>query len=177
MLSPRAMTGRKSDIMTETPPAAAPPSPIAGLGIVAIVVAAIVGWAILGSAIVDELSLFGGFLMLWHYANIEQLDIKRLPAALLGAVVGLYGSTGTIIGLLVMVVGIYLQVINILPMLFNASAMLFLTVAAAPLVQLKVNFINLGISTVVGGLFFAGFIEAVKRIATKLMTPAASAAQ
>lgn len=189
MLSPRAMTGRERDIMTETPPAAAPPSPIAGLGIVAIVVAAIVGWAILGSAIVDELSLFGGFLMLWHYANIEQLDIKRLPAALLGAVVGLvlawqvvcltqlYGSTGTIIGLLVMVVGIYLQMINILPMLFNASAMLFLTVAAAPLVQLKVNFINLGISTVVGGLFFAGFIEAVKWIATKLMTPAASAAQ
>jgi len=103
--------------MTEAPQAAAPPSPIAGLGVVAIIVAAIVGWAILGSAIVDELSLFGGFLMLWHYANMEQLDIKRLPAALLGAVVGLvlawqvvyltqlYGSTGTIIGLLVMVVG------------------------------------------------------------------------
>ena len=64
-----------------------------------------------------------------------------------------------------------------LPMLFNAAAMLFLTVAAAPLVQLKVNFINLGISTIVGGLFFAGFIEAVKWIATKLMTPAATTAQ
>ena len=171
--------------MTEAPQAAAPaPSPIAGLGIVAII-----GWAILGSAIVDELSLFGGFLMLWHYANIEYLDIKRLPAALLGAVVGLvlawqvvyltqlYGSTGTIIGLLVMVAAIYLQVINIIPLLFNASAMLFLTVAAAPLIQLKVNFINLGISTVVGGIFFAGFIEAVKWIATRLMKPAATPAQ
>ena len=90
---------------------------------------------------------------------------------------GLYGSTGTIIGLLVMVAGIYLQIINVVPVLFNAAAMLFLTVAAAPLVQLKVNFINLGISTVVGGLFFAGFIEAVKWIATKLMSPAATAAE
>ena len=89
----------------------------------------------------------------------------------------LYGSTGTIIGLLVMVAAIYLQVINIIPLLFNASAMLFLTVAAAPLIQLKVNFINLGIATVVGGLFFAGFIEAVKWIATRLMTPAATPAQ
>lgn len=176
--------------MSEAPQAAeAAPSPVAGLGIVAIVVVAIIGWAILGSMIVDELSLFGGFLMLWHYANIEQLDIKRLPAALAGAVVGLilawqvvyltglYGSTGTIIGLLVMVAAIYLQIINVVPLLFNAAAMLFLTVAAAPLIQLKVNWINLGISTVVGGLFFAGFIEAVKWIAAKLMTPAATPAQ
>lgn len=175
--------------MSETPQTAAAPSPVAGLGIVAIVVVAIIGWAILGSMLVDELSLFGGFLMLWHYANIEQLEIKRLPTALCGAVVGLvlawqvvyltglYGSTGTIIGLLVMVVAIYLQIINAVPLLFNAAAMLFLTVAAAPLIQLKVNWINLGISTVVGGLFFAGFIEAVKWIATKLMTPAATPAQ
>lgn len=176
--------------MSEAPQAAeAPPSPVVGLGIVAIVVVGIIGWAILGSMIVDELSLFGGFLMLWHYANIEQLNIKRLPAALCGAVVGLilawqvvylsglFGSTGMIIGLLIMVAGVYLQIINALPLLFNAAAMLFLTVAAAPLVQLKVNFINLGISSVVGGLFFAGFIEAVKWLATKLMTPAATSAQ
>lgn len=176
--------------MSEAPQAAeAAPSPVVGLGIVAIVVVGIIGWAILGSMIVDELSLFGGFLMLWHYANIEHLDIKRLPAALLGAVVGLvlawqvvyltqlFGSTGMIIGLLVMVAAIYLQVINALPLLFNASAMLFLTVAAAPLIQLKVNWINLGISTVVGGIFFAVFIEAVKWIATKLMTPAATPAE
>lgn len=176
--------------MSEAPQAAeAPPSPVVGLGIVAIVVVGIIGWAILGSMIVDELSLFGGFLMLWHYANIEQLNIKRLPAALCGAAVGLilawqvvylsglYGSTGMIIGLLVMVAGVYLQIINALPLFFNAAAMLFLTVAAAPLVQLKVNFINLGISSVVGGLFFAGFIEVVKWIATKLMTPAATPAQ
>lgn len=176
--------------MSEAPQAAeAAPSPIAGLGIVAIVVVAIIGWAILGSQIVDELSLFGGFLMLWHYANIEHLEVKRLLPALCGAVVGIVlawqvvyltqsmGSTGTIIGLLVMVAAIYLQIINIVPLLFNAAAMLFLTVAAAPLIQLKVNWINLGISTVVGGLFFAGFIEAVKWIATKLMTPASTPAQ
>ena len=64
---------------------AAAPSPVVGLGIVAIVVVAVIGWAIIGSKLFSDVTLFGGFLLLWHYANIEQLDIKRLPAALLGA--------------------------------------------------------------------------------------------
>ena len=57
--------------------------------------------------------------------------------------------------------------INLLPMLFNAAAMLFLTVAAAPLIQLKVDFVELAIATVVGGLFFGLAVEAIKRIAAK----------
>mgnify|MGYP000962897431 CR=1 FL=1 len=89
---------------------AAAPSPVVGLGIVTIVVVAVIGWAIIGSKLFSDVTLFGGFLLLWHYANIEQLDIKRLPAALLGALVGIalawqvvyltgvYGGTGTLIG-------------------------------------------------------------------------------
>jgi hypothetical protein len=176
--------------MTETtsaPAMAAPaaaPSPVAGLAITAIIVVAVVLWAIGGAALFSEATLFGAFLLLWHWANLEQLDIKRLPSALGGALVGIalawqvvylsqaMGTNGMIIGLLIMIAGIYLQVINVLPFLFNAATMLFLTVAAAPLIQLKVDFTELALSTVVGGLFLGAFVEAVKWIAAKAM-PAA----
>lgn len=174
--------------MTSAPAAAAPvaaPSALAGLGITAIIVVAVVLWAVVGTALFSEATLFGAFLLLWHWANLEQLDIKRLPAVLGGALVGIalawqvvyltqtMGINGTILGLLIMVAGIYLQVINVLPFLFNTSAMLFLTVAAAPLIQLKVDFAELALSTVVGGLLFGAFVEAVKWIAAKAMPGAA----
>jgi hypothetical protein len=168
-------------------PAAEVPSPLAGLGVVVIVAIAIIGWAVIGGRLFQQVSLFGGFLMLWHYANMEALEIKRLPQALAGAAAGIglswqvvwltqmMGPQGTLLGLLIMLLAIYLQVIAILPFVFNASAMLFLTVAAAPLVQLKVDFVDLTLATVAGGLFFAGFVESVKWLAARLIKPAASA--
>ena len=160
-------------------PAAAAPGPVAGLGITAIVVVLVFAWAVIGTMLFSDLTLFGGFLLLWHWANLEALEIKRMPATIAGALVGIalawqvvyltqqMGSAGTVIGLLVMVAGIYLQVINLLPTLFNAAAMLFLTVAAAPLIQLKIDFAELALATVVGGLFFGLAVEAIKRIAAK----------
>ena len=158
---------------------AAAPGPLAGLGIVAIVVVLIAAWAVIGSMLFSGLTLFGGFLLLWHWANLEALEIKRLPATIAGALVGIalawqvvyltqqMGPTGTIIGLLVMVAAIYIQVINVLPFLLNAAAMLFLTVAAAPLIQLKIDFIELALATAVGGLFFGVAVEGLKRLAAK----------
>ena len=148
-------------------------------------VVAIIAWAIIGTALFSEVSLFGGFLMLWHWANLEALEIKRLPSAIAGALVGIalawqvvyltgiMGSNGTILGLLIMVAAIYLQVINLMPFLFNPAAMLYLTVAAAPLIQLKIDFVELALATVVGGLFFGLFVEAIKRLAARFL-PAAS---
>ncbi len=159
--------------------AAAAPGALAGLGIVAVVVVAVVAWLAIGTALFSDLTLFGGFLLLWHWANLEQLEIKRMPATIAGALVGIalawqviylsgiMGSTGLILGLLIMVAAIYLQVINALPFLFNPAAMLFLTVAAAPLIQLKIDFAELALSTVVGGVFFGLFVEALKRLAAR----------
>ena len=157
------------------------PGALVGLGIVAVVVVAIVAWVVIGTALFTDLTLFGGFLLLWHWANLEQLEIRRMPATILGALVGIglawqvvyltstMGNTGLILGLLIMIAGIYLQVINVLPLLFNPAAMLFLTVAAAPLIQLKVDFVELAMATVVGGLFFGIFVEGLKRIAARFM--------
>ena len=146
------------------------PGPVAGIGIIAVVVVAIAAWAVIGTALFSEATLFGGFLLLWHWANLEQLEIKRLPTTIAGALIGIalawqvvyltgfMGTNGLILGLLIMIVAIYLQIINAVPFLFNPATMLFLTVAAAPLVQLKVDFAELALATVVGGLFFGLFI-------------------
>lgn len=91
-------------------PTAAAPGPVAGLGILAIVVVLVFAWAIIGTMLFSDLTLFGGFLLLWHWANLEALEIKRMPATIAGALVGIalawqvvyltqqMGSTGTIIG-------------------------------------------------------------------------------
>lgn len=167
--------------MTETnaAPAAAAPGPLAGLGITAIVVVLVFAWAVIGTKLSWEKTMFGGFLLLWQWANLEALEIKRMPATIAGSLVGIalawqvvylsqqMGTTGMIIGLLIMVASIYVQVINALPFLFNTAAMLFLTVAAAPLIQLEVNFVELALATLVGGVFFGVSVEAIKRIAAK----------
>ena len=156
------------------------PGPVAGIGIIAVVVVAIAAWAVIGTALFSEATLFGGFLLLWHWANLEQLEIKRLPTTIAGALIGIalawqvvyltgfMGTNGLILGLLIMIVAIYLQIINAVPFLFNPATMLFLTVAAAPLVQLKVDFAELALATVVGGLLFGLFIVSLQWLAGRI---------
>ena len=172
---------------TTNPPAAAVPGPVAGIAITAIVLVLIVAWIVLGLSVLHlhDTSLVGGFLMLWYWANNEQLEIKRLPAALIGAVVGIglgwalvygaanYGSTGLTAAVLLLVLALYLDVIKAVPLVVNTSTMLFVTLAAAPLVQLHVDWPELLISTVVGGLFFGLVVEGLKRLATKFAPAAA----
>ncbi|MFM2301789.1 MAG: hypothetical protein RLZZ84_1525 [Pseudomonadota bacterium] len=161
------------------------PGPLVGLGILVIVLVAIVAWAMIGGRLLSDVSLFGGFLMLWYWANVEQLSVARLPAALIGALVGIglawgllygvvnYGGTGLLVGLLLLIVALYLDIIKAAPLFVNASTMLYVTIAAAPLVQLKVDWIELCLATVGGGVFFAAFVETVKWLAGKLLpTPA-----
>ncbi len=71
-----------------TPPAAAP-GPLAGLALTVIVLLIIIAWVALGLQFLTDTSLFGGFLLLWFWANNEQLEIKRLPTAIVGALVGI----------------------------------------------------------------------------------------
>lgn len=165
---------------TTAPDGATPPPGLAvGLGIFVVVVVGLVAWTWLMVPLVTPLSLFGGYLMLWYWANVEQLSMRRLPAALAGALVGIaiawvlvygpahYGGTGLAVGLILLLAALYLDIVKRLPTFVNASTMLYVTVAAAPLVQLKVDWIELVIATVSGGLFFAGFVAAVQWLAQK----------
>ena len=168
--------------MAETPPAttvAPPPGPLAGLAILIIVLVLIAAWLAIGSLFLQQTSLIGGFLMLWYWANNEQLQIKRLPAAIIGAVVGIglgwalvygkvnYGTTGLIAALLLLILALYLDIIKAVPLVVNTSTMLYVTIAAAPLVQLHVDWVELVLSTVVGGLFFGLAVEGLQRLAAK----------
>ena len=170
--------------MAETPPAttvAPPPGPLAGLAILIIVLVLIVAWMAIGLQVLHlhDTSLIGGFLMLWYWANNEQLQFKRLPAAIIGAVVGIglgwalvygavnYGTTGLIAALLLLILALYLDIIKAVPLVVNTSTMLYVTIAAAPLVQLHVDWVELVLSTVIGGLFFGLAVEGLQRLAAR----------
>lgn len=155
---------------SETP---TPPSALAGLGVLAVLITGIVGWFALGGTFLSETSLFGGVLVLWFWAKVEHLSMNRLPPTIIGALVGIgvawamfyaasnYGATGVALGLLLLIVAIYLDIIEIFPLFVNTSTMLFSIIAAAPLVQLKVNWIELCLATAAGGIFFGAYVAAV----------------
>jgi hypothetical protein len=161
---------------TELPAA---PSLLGGVGVAAVVVTAIVGWVAIGSTFLSEMSLFGGFLILWYWAKVEHLAMARLPATVLGALVGIalawamyfcasrYGGIGFGIGLGLLILAIYLDIVQVFPTFVNAATMLLSIIAAAPLVQLKVNWIELSLATVGGGLFFGAYVATVMSIAAK----------
>lgn len=168
--------------MTDTRPALpeAPPTPLAGLGVAAVVVTAIIGWVAVGSSFLSEAALFGGFMVLWYWAKVEHLAICRLPASILGALVGIgiswamfygtahYGDVGFACGLFLLIAAIYLDIVQVLPLLFNASTMLFSIVAAAPLVQLKIDWVELCLATAGGGIFFGVYVAIIMAVAAKL---------
>lgn len=164
--------------------AAAVPGPAAALAILAVVVVIIVAWIALALQFITDKSLFGGFLMLWYWANNGGLEIKNLPAAILGGVVGIalawflvygaqtWGAVGMGASLVALLAALFLDIRKSLPLLINGSTMLYLTVAAAPLIQLQVDWTQLVLSTVVGGVFFGLVVEGLKRLAARF-APAA----
>jgi hypothetical protein len=163
-----------------TPAAEAPPpGKLAALAILAVVIGLIVVWIVIASQFIADTSLVGGFMLLWYWATIDKLDTARLPAAIFGAVVGIalawflvwgaatYGAVGLTTALLLLLFTLYLDILKAVPLAINAATTLFLTLAAAPLVQLHVNWGELVLSTVAGGVFFGAVAEGMKRIAAK----------
>jgi hypothetical protein len=164
-------------LMTETrwakPESPPPPPPLAGLGVAAAVATAIVGWAAVSAVLLSQVSIFAGFMVLWYWAKVEHLSLARLPATILGALVGIclswvmllcaqaYGGPGFAFGFLLLFLAIYLDVIQVMPLLFNASTMLFLIVSAAPLIQLKINWVEFCLAAAGGGVFFGAFVAGV----------------
>jgi hypothetical protein len=173
----------ESEDMTETgfakqelPP---PPPPLAGIAVAAVVVAAIIGWVALGGLFLSETALFSGFMVLWYWAKVERLAMAQLPHSVLGALVGIgiawamfygaanFGGVGLLAGLALLIVAIYLDIIQTLPLFFNASTMLFSIVAAAPLIQLRIDWIELCLATIGGGIFFGTFVASVMWLAAR----------
>ncbi|MDE2437446.1 MAG: hypothetical protein KGM49_14415 [Sphingomonadales bacterium] len=150
-----------------------------GMVVTGIVVVLLVLWIVIGLQFMADTSLVGGFLILWYWANNEQLEIRHLPRALIGALVGIgigwfllvaslqYGAAGLSVGVALLIFALYLNTIQAIPTIVNNATMLFVTIAAAPLVQLHVNWLELVLSTVIGGLFFGAAAEGLKRLASR----------
>jgi hypothetical protein len=155
------------------PQAPPPPTPIAGLGVAAVVVTAIFAWVLLAGRFLSEPALFGGFMMLWYWAKVEHLAMRRLPACVLGGLMGIglacamhyaaiaFGPTGFVAGLILLIIAIYLDIVQIFPTWINAATMLYSIVAAAPLIQLRINWFELAAAAAGGGLFFGAYVAAV----------------
>jgi hypothetical protein len=158
-----------------------PPGKIAGLAITLIVVVLLVIWmaiALMGLKIADT-TLVGGFMFLWYWANNEQLQFGRLVPALIGSLSGIgiawflvygaahFGGPGMLAAVGLLILALYLDITKAVPMVINTATMLFVTLAAAPLIQQHVDWVQLVISTVVGGLFFAGAIYGLQALAAR----------
>ncbi|MFM5923906.1 MAG: hypothetical protein ACKOPG_06950 [Novosphingobium sp.] len=162
---------------------AAPPPPgmAAGAVITLIIVVLIVAWIAiaLGVLHMTDTTLVGAFMFLWYWANNEQLQFGRLLPAMLGSLSGIgvawllvyvpthFGGAGLAIGLGALILALFLDVVKKVPLVINTATMLFVTLAAAPLIQLKVNWGELVLSTVVGGLFFAAAVWLLQSLAAR----------
>jgi hypothetical protein len=112
-------------------------------------------------------------MLLWYWATVERLVFARLLPSAIGGLVGIglawgmfygwstYGAVGLAVGLFTLVIAIYLDIIRALPMVVNPATMLYSIVAAAPLVQLRVNWLQLCLATIGGALYFGAFVAAV----------------
>ncbi len=162
----------------DTTHAAAPFSPITGLTIVLVGVAFVVLWLFAGLKM-GLTSFFAGFLFLWYWAAVEQLDFKQIPQSLIGAIVGLliawqshwlpvhYGTAGIVIALLVIVAAIYVQLMNWVPLAVNRSTMLYLTVLGAPALLDKLDVVETGGAILFGAVFFCGLIRLAFLVAAR----------
>ena len=73
--------------MTDDAQAAPPPSLWVGIQLLLLIIATVVGWVILGPK-VGVTSAFASFLLLWYWSTVEKTAFARLPASVVGALVG-----------------------------------------------------------------------------------------
>lgn len=145
-----------------------------------VVVVAIIAWTWIGGALLGLTSLFASFLFAWYWANVEAMRFDRIPAALIGGLVGvglawllqllpavMGPGNGLIVALLAILVALFVQILNWLPLVCNASTMLFLTVMAAPALVEKSDFRDVALSVVLGATFFAALVRLGTAIASR----------
>ena len=167
---------------TATPPAAEPAAATLPVGMAALVtlglVAIIVGFVVIGVS-AGIAPLYAGFLVLWYFGSIDNLETKALPALFVGALAGLatsylvqygathWGPTGVIPGLLVIIIAIFFQLTGWLPLVINRAYMLYVTVMGAATLQLHEDFGQVALAIVAGTLYFGGSVFIGKTIAAK----------
>ena len=152
-----------ADSHTATPP----PSTGIAAAITFAAIVLIAGFIAIGTALHLQ-PLYAGFTLLWFWSSVDASDIKKLPAAVIGALAGTatsylvqYGTvTGNaalvVLALAIIIVALFMVIAQRLPLVFNASYMLFVTVMNAPLIQAGETFANVFASIALSALYFGG---------------------
>lgn len=136
------------------------------LGVI-IVVAGFIGL----NAVLGIHEFWGGFLFLLYWAGLEHTSFNKLPACIVGALVGLgmgyllsalpvwLGQTeGGLAFLGLVLVLVYFQIMGWLPVAVNMVAMLFLTVTTVPSVQQGTDFAAVLAGLVLGIVYFVALV-------------------
>ena len=142
-----------------------------GILIMILVIASVVAWMYFGGIYFAIKSNFATFLLLWYWANVEGASFSRMPATVIGALVGVglaltlrYLPTvspqfGLWAALAIIIIAVFVQIMNWLPIAINASAMLYLTVMAAPSILMQIDILEMAKAVVVGAIFFMGVVK------------------
>lgn len=153
----------------QTAPAPAMPRPTipAGLGMVVAIFALSSLWVGIGGGILHLHSFFASFVFLWYWGVMDRMALARLPANLLGALVGValawqlaylsahYGTQGLAAGVAIIAVAVFIQFMNWAPFAVNLCGMLFLAILTAPQFMGHPDFIDVGETIVAGALYAA----------------------
>ncbi len=134
------------------------PDPVEGAAkggrgpLAAIVIVAVAGYILLAHALRLD-PAYAGLLYFWYWAVVEEAGLPAMPSSLLGALLGV-GTAALlqsairshqpveIIGVLLLIVAaIVADVMKLMPFAINPCFMLFLTIASAPLIQGRENFV------------------------------------
>jgi amino acid transporter len=120
-------------------------------------------------------SIWAPFLFLTYWGSVEQLNFRKLPACIVGAVVGLavsyglqalpamMGPAGMAVVLLIIVAMVYFVIMGWLTIAVNPMSLLFLTVATIPVVQEHEAFPKLFAALAVGIVYFSGLAWVAQR--------------
>lgn len=149
-----------------------PMTPLKGLLVLMGVVVVVGGYIGLNSALGIH-DFWAGFLFLLYWAAIEHMAFDKLPACIVGALVGLlmgwllfalpvwFGETGGLIFLGLVLALVYCQIMGWLPVAVNAVTMLFLTVGTIPAIQhadTGANFTHALVALVLAFVYFIGLM-------------------
>lgn len=151
-------------------PAQVPMTPLKGLLVLLGVMVVVAGFIVLNTVLgIHE--YWAGFLSLMYWTGIEHMQFEKLPACIVGALLGLlmgwlllmlptwFGEqTGGLIFLGLVLPLVYCMVMGWVPVAVNLMTMLFLTVGTIPAVQSEVNFTHALIALLLAIAYFVGLV-------------------
>ncbi|MCG3168935.1 MAG: hypothetical protein CALGDGBN_00445 [Pseudomonadales bacterium] len=163
---------------------AAPMTPLKGLLVLLAIIVVVGAFIALNSALGVH-DFWAGFLFLLYWAGIEHAALEKVPACVVGSVVGLtmawllqslpvwFGDAGGLIFMGLILALVYCQVMGWLTLAVNFATMLLLTAGTIPAVQKGVDFGDAFVGLGLAFVYFIGLVWIGTRVMAKRQPAAA----